>query len=133
MYNGYVLKLGDSVVPTSYITAGGYKVVTDARLEASAERDADGALWRDVMPHKPSHLEVTFKPLNNNDMRLLMGVLHGALSVEAERKVQVNFYSPEFDEYRTELMYVPDFSPVPDIITEDDILYQELTLEFIGY
>lgn len=135
-YQGYLLKVGNTVFPTSYIEGKSYKATPEQTMEWEANRDATGWLWRDTVDHKPSKIEFETVPqLTNADMLVIHNLLEAAWTDKKQRKLSVTFYNTESDSYATEEMYMPDVEyPIYSVDNENMVVtYEKLRYAFIGY
>ena len=54
-YAGFLIKFGNTVMPNEYLQE--YITTPNRRLEASAERDQNGNLWRDTLPNQKTNIK----------------------------------------------------------------------------
>lgn len=135
-YAGYLIKVGDYIIPTKYLALESYKVTANLRQDLDPFRDANGDLTRNVVPNMPSKIEIKTPYLYARDMEVLMAGLRANYTVPAEKKASVTFYCPDTDSYKTENMYCPDFDFEYYRIEPSNFdmsLYKPFTLKFIGY
>lgn len=135
-YQGYLLKVGNTVFPTSYIQGKTYKATPDQAMEWEAARDATGWLDRDTVQHKPSKIEFeTIPHLTNADMRALHELFQTEWTDELQRKASITFYNTRTDDYQTEEMYLPDIEyPIYSVDNDNMVVtYESIRFAFIGY
>jgi hypothetical protein len=135
-YQGYLLKVGSKVFPTSYIQGKTYKATPDQTMEWEAARDATGWLDRDTVQHKPSKIEFeTIPHLTNADMRALHELFQTEWTDELQRKASITFYNTRTDDYQTEEMYLPDIEyPIYSVDNDNMVVtYESIRFAFIGY
>lgn len=134
-FNGYLLKLGGSTFPLEYIYKESYKVTPNRRQDLDPKRDETGKLHRNTLEHTATTIQLTTKPMWNNDMDALMRFIRDSYSNSLEKKVSVNYFSPDTNSYETGNFYVPDVEFNINMVdtTNNKILYASTTIEFIEY
>lgn len=134
-YKGYLLKMGADEFPLSFVYANSYTITPNRRLDVNPSTNANGVLERSVLSHRPSTISFQTKPMWNTELAQLMGFLNEHYSNEAEKRLTIEHYCPDIDDYKTADFYVPDISFPINMIDQKNksILYNEFTLEFIGY
>lgn len=134
-FNGYLIKMGADVFPLSFVYKNSYSITPNRRQDVDPTRNANGVLERNVLDHMPSTISFQTKPMYNNDLNELMTFIRNHYSVEKEKKVVLEYYCPDIDDYKTGEFYLPDISfPIDMVDTENKrILYREFQLEFIEY
>lgn len=134
MYNGYLLKIGNYIVPTDkYIKADSYSVTRQIQ-DLDSYRDADGVLHRTALEHVP--IKVDFETpamLTNSQFSKLMANISANYIVPSERKVTATVYVPELDDYITQDMYIPDIQASIYGNYEGVIHYNAIRIALIGY
>lgn len=143
-YNGYLIKLGGAngdIFPESYMYRDSYK----ARLEAQdldSGRNANGVLKRNVLSHVSAVVSFSLKPAHEDVFSDAMALIrkHYTTSpnsdgIYVERKLSMQFFCPEYDKYFTKTVYLatPDFTIMQTYHKPNDLRYDAMTLEFIGY
>lgn len=136
-FSGYLIKVGSPGVeiPLQYMRAETYKVTPNQRLEWSAERDITGVLHRETVPNMPPKIEFRTPLMNNTDISALNTIITNAYTIQAERKLPVEYYDPESDTYKTHDCYMPDVSyEIRNVDNVNNVInYEELRYAFIGY
>ena len=138
-FNGKLveLKTSGSYVnfPLSYMKAESYKVTPDQRMESSAGRSATGVLKRTTCSHTASKIDFTTPPLTNKEVSAINTLLSNAYTDAQERKLDLKYYDPATDSYKTGTFYVPDIDY--DITRVDKstntIHYAGIRIAFIEY
>jgi hypothetical protein len=71
----------------------------------------------------------------NTDMAKFMKLIRDSYAVSKERKLYVNYFSPDTNGYDSGWFYVPDVEYEIDLVNErtDRLLYYPTTIEFIEY
>lgn len=134
-FNGYLIKMGADVFPLSFVYKSSYTVTPNRRQDVDPTRNANGVLERNVLDHMPSTISFQTKPMYNNELNELMTFIRSHYSVEKEKKIVLEYYCPDIDDYKTGEFYLPDISfPIDMVDTKNKrILYREFQLEFIEY
>jgi hypothetical protein len=60
----YCFKFGDYQIPNEYIEEGGYECAPSQRQDVEPWTDANGLTHRNVVPHRKSEVNITFRQLN---------------------------------------------------------------------
>ena len=138
-FSGYLIKVGTGLaaveIPMKYMRYTSYKVTPDQRMEWSAERDTTGVLHRETVANKPPKIEFETPYMTNSDIVALNTLIQGKYTVAAERKLDITYYDPESDSYKTAAVYMPDVDyKIYNVdSTNNKILYEPLRYAFIGY
>lgn len=138
-FNGKLveLKTGGSYVnlPLKYIKAESYKVTPNQRMEASANRATTGLLHRNTVSHTSSKIELNTPPITNKEANAIHTLLSNAYTDNLQRKLDIRYYDPTSDSYKTGTVYVPDIDY--NIIRIDSnlnvIYYDSVRIAFIEY
>lgn len=111
-FNGKLIELKTNgswvVFPTTYVKAESYKVTPHQRMEVSANRSADGHLVRNTVDHTASKIEFNTINLTNSDVKTINNMFSSAFTNSKERKLEVRYYDPVTDTYKTGDFYMPD-------------------------
>ena len=133
-FNGYLIKLGGTeVLPMDYMKAEGYKVTPNQRMESEAKRDITGYLHRTTVQHTASKIEFNTPVLTNVQANAMMSMIRNHWTSVAERKIYLEYYDPEFDEYKTGEFYTPDIDFPINRVDGNLIYYNEIRIAFIEY
>lgn len=138
-FQGYLIKVGTgnsaTEIPLRFMRAETYSVTPDQRMEWSAERDITGVLHRDTVENMPPKIEFKTPLMTNKDIVQLNTIIQGAFTNQRERKLQIEFYDPESDSYKTWECYMPDVQyQIRNVdVARNIVNYQELRFAFIGY
>ena len=138
-FNGKLieLKVNNSWVefPLKYIKAESYQVTPDQRMESSASRSASGVLKRATCSHTASKIEFNTTALTNTDVKDIQTKLSTAYIDALERKLEIRYYNPATDTYKTGTVYVPDVPyPILRIDRPNAIVYYDsIRYAFIEY
>ena len=132
-YLGYLIKVGNYVIPFKYMKAESYSAYRSVQ-DLDSYRDANGILHRTALDHVPNKVEFeTPAMLTDKSFSELMGNIQSNYLNENERKLLVNMYIPETDSYVEQEMYMPDITPKIFKANKDGIKYSPIRLAFIGY
>lgn len=134
-FNGYLLKMGEDIFPLSFVYKESYKVVPNRRQDLDSSRNANGKLQRNVLDHMSSTISFQTKPMWNDELNELMSFIRSHYSVEKEKKMILEYYCPDVDEYQVGEFYLPDTEyPISRVDLENNkIFYSGFQLEFIEY
>jgi hypothetical protein len=134
-FEGYLIKVGGDEFPLTFVKADSYSIYANRRLDLNPTRAATGKLERTVLDHRASTISFTVRALDNNQLNELMSFLNERYVIESERKLILDYYCPDINDYKTGEFYVPDINfPINTIDYEKKIIhYKEFTLEFIEY
>ena len=134
-FQGYLVKVGDYIIPYKYIKFDSYSVFMSI-TDLDSYRDAYGELHRNALDHKPNKCEFeTPAMLTNDEFATLMTNIRSNYTVASERKANVTLYIPETDSYVTQEMYMPDIKPSIYRYNKHTgkLQYNAIRLAFIGY
>lgn len=132
-YNGFLIKVGDYIIPFKYMKADSYTAYRSIQ-DLDSYRDANGQLHRTALTHVPNKVEfetpamltdVSFTDLMSNIQRNYINV--------NERRASVTMYVPETNSYITQDMYMPDITPQIYHANAKGLKYSPIRLAFIGY
>lgn len=138
-FNGKLveLKTGNNYVEFTpkLMKAESYKVTPNQRMESSANRASTGLLVRTTMAHTASKIDFTTTPLTNSEVNSISTMLSNAYTDSLQRKLDLRYYDPSSDSYKTGTFYVPDIDyeinrvDVPNKV----IHYNPVRIAFIEY
>ena len=134
-YNNYLIKIkgtSDYVIPMQYMIEKTYKG-TYSVLDGDSKRNGNGELVRTVMPHKVAHCSVDFRPLSNVEIGSVMSAIQSRYTKASEKKVEASIWVAEINDYVQAEFYIPDIEFTVKKIENGKVLYEQFTLEFIGY
>lgn len=138
MFNGWLIKFGNVVLPNSFILSDGWESTPNQRLEIDAYRDANALLHRETSKNFKTSLKLNIRNLNLTEMKAFKNVIGLAtlgFNDKKQRKLSVNYWNDETLDYDHAVMYMPDVTYTIHIIDEDekDIEYNSFTIELIEY
>ena len=135
-FSGYLIKLGGSsgdILPMKSIAAESYSATPDQRLESKAARAATGVLYRSTCNHKATKIEIETIPMTNKDLTGLMSLIASRFSDANQRKINLQYYDNETDNYNTGTFYMPDIQYKILRVDGNTIYYDSIRLAFIEY
>ena len=138
-FNGKLveLKTGNNYVelPLKYMQAESYKVTPNQRMESSANRASTGVLIRSTVSHTASKIDFSTPPLTNSDVNALNTLLTNAYTNALQRKLDLRYYDPSSDSYKTGTFYVPDIDyDISRIEKSTNVIhYNPIRIAFIEY
>jgi hypothetical protein len=132
MYQGYLLKIGNYIVPDKYIRADSYSPYVNMQ-DVGAYTDANGYLHRNAVELKVAKVEFeTVAMMTNKTFSEFMKKIQENYLSAKERKVVITAYIPEYDDYVTQTGYLADFTPKIYGTYGGVIHYNPVRLAFIG-
>lgn len=134
-YNGYLLKVGGTVVPLTTIKYETYKITPNQRMDFNATRSTDGYLHRNAVAHTASKIEYETPPMNSIQQSNLMTIFRNAWTSVRERKCTVEYFDPETNSYQSGQFYMPDIQWIIRNVDNDRNLvnYNQCRIAFIEY
>ena len=135
MYKGYLVKVGNSNIPTKYIAESSYYATPAQRQDLDSFRDNKGRLHRDVVENMPSKVEFKLMAgLSEEQVNEVVSIFYRNYTVRAERKALISFYDPSTGQYCEEYMYLKDTKYQLDYIDETGMPYfKEIQYVLTGY
>lgn len=131
------LKTGANYVPfpIKYMKAESYKITPNQRMESSANRASTGVLKRTTVSHTASKIDFDTTVLTNREVNDIHTKLSNAYTDSLQRKLDLRYYDPSSDTYKTGTFYVPDIDF--DIMRIDQstktVHYNSIRFAFIEY
>ena len=138
-FNGKLieLKTGANYIefPLTYMKAESYKVTPNQRMESSANRATTGVLHRATVSHTASKIDFNTPPLTNSEVNAIHTLLSNAYTDSLQRKLDLRYYDPSSDSYKTGTFYVPDVDFEINRIEKsvNRIHYNPIRFAFIEY
>lgn len=134
-FNGSLLKFSGDNFPLKYVFKESYKVTPNRRQDLDPYRDGNGYLHRNTLSHTATTIQFQTKPMWNDQFDQMMNFIRSHYTNTQEKKLQITYYSPDINSYKTGNFYVPDVEYVMDLVdtVKNRILYLSTTLEFIEY
>lgn len=136
-WNGYFLKATatDEIFPMQYIQFDSWDSNPNYREEIKAYRDDyDRSLTRITAPvHKSTFAFSTREDLKLEDREVIKGFFDRAMSIENERKINLEYWNDEDLEYKTGDFYIPNINFKIKVVRGGTLVYNSYKLEFIEY
>lgn len=136
-FKGYLLRAvrTDTIFPNDYILYSSWKSTPNQREEIKAYRDDNTReLYRVTAEGQKSIFQ--FDTINGLSLQDKINIQNFFTSAEIntkERKVQLEFWNEENNQYSIGYFYRPNMEFTIQDISEDDITYSSLTFEFVEY
>lgn len=130
-YQGYLIKVGNTVFPMKYIRAETYKCTPNQRIDQGSDSDATGVLHRNVLPHTRTKIEFETPQMLRGADVLAISTLLGLSG--SRRDVTITYWDHESQSYKTGKCYVPNISYQLMRNTGDDLVYMPIRYAFIEY
>lgn len=138
-YNGYLIKLkggnGAEVIPMKFMKLASYKCTPDQRMESKATRATTGILRRTTVEHKATKIEFETTYITNKDITALNAMLASHFTDALQRRLTIEYYDMETDNYREADCYIPDVDYTIDHVdnVKNIIYYSPVRFAFIEY
>ena len=131
-YDGYLLKIGEYVVPPKYIKAETYSPYVNMQ-DIDPWTDANGYVHRNAIELKALKVEFETPPMMTGaELSAFLTKIKNNYISEKERTFNVTAYIPEYDSYLTQKAYLADFTPVIYGIFNNVIYYNPIRLAIVG-
>lgn len=138
MFNGWLIKFGNVILPNSFILADGWESTPNQRVELYAYRDANVLLHRETSENFKTSLTLNIRPMDLAEMTAFKNVVGLAtleITSKRERRLMVTYWNDEELEYKAAVMYMPDVTYSIHTVNEatNDIEYNPFSIELIEY
>lgn len=130
-YQGYLIKVGDFVIPLEFVKEKTYKAKVNT-IDEDAYNDNTGYLHRTVIQKIPT-VSIETLALNQDEVDMIFNGCRNAYISPKERKAIMSVWVPEFGKYVSQEMYLNDPELTISDIDEGVINYEPFTLTFKGY
>ncbi|MDY3862383.1 MAG: DUF6711 family protein [Ruminococcus sp.] len=130
-YAGFLIKFGNTVMPNEYLQE--YITTPNRRLEASAERDQNGNLWRDTLPNQKTNIKFSTHILFLEDKIKFQNIINSGMVNSVQRKCLVTYWNDETNTYKTGYFYLPDVEYSVLDASGTDIQYSPIAVELVEY
>ena len=130
-YKGYLLKFNNDKMPNSYFTE--YSSTPNQRLDSSAVRDNYANLQRSTYKNYKTSITFTTHILNLEEKITFQNIIKTNMSNAVQRKVSVTYWNDETNKYSTGTFYIPDIEFSVMDATDDNIMYNPISVEMIEY
>ena len=137
-FSGYLIKLGGTggdILPLDYMKIGGYKATPNQRMESEAGRAVTGFLHRTTVEHTSTKIEFETPPMTNTQQAQMMQLIKSHFTNAKERRLTIEYYNEEDDDYAIADVYMPDIEYTINRIDTgtNTIYYDSFRVAFIEY
>lgn len=135
-FNGTLLStpVNGRIFPNKYIELESFDSSPNVREEIKAVRDDyTRDLTRVTASGTKSSFKFTTTVLYLKELKEILDFFTDAEVDHLQRKVQLRYWNDEELDYKTGYFYRPNMTFTKTSVTDDDIEYAPLTLEFIEY
>lgn len=139
-FSGYLIKFTSAngtvtELPLKYMRYETYKITPNQRMDLDPTRDTTGLLHRNALQHTASKVEFQVPRMTNTEMATLMTLIRGNWLNPLARDVNLTYYDPETNGYKSGHFYMPDIQwTIRNVdATHNIINYEETRLAFIEY
>ncbi len=138
MFDGWLIKFGNVVLPNSFILADGWESTPNQRVELDAFRDANVLLHRETSENFKTSLALNIRSMDLAEMTAFKNVIGLAtleITSKRERRLAVSYWNDEELAYKNAIMYMPDVTYSIHTVNEGakDIEYNPFSIELIEY
>lgn len=128
-FQGYLLKINDTVFPNEYIAHGSYTSTPNQRQDLDSYRDAVGVLHRTILGHHVTKIEFNTIMLHLEDKTSLTGLLRN------RDEMRVEYWNDEKNAYSNGNFYCADLKFEIYSVDEEkrDIRYKPIRIALIEY
>lgn len=131
-YNGYLLKLGNYIVPHSILRADTYSAYINMQ-DVDPWTDADGYVHRNAVDLKALKVEFETVPmLTNKTFTEFMSNIRNNFISTVDKSIDITAYIPELDEYVTQRGYMVDITPQIYGVFNGVVNYGQIRFAFVG-
>lgn len=132
-YKGYLLKIGNWIVPMKYMRAETYIALRSGQ-DLDSYRDADGNLHRTAINNFLYKVEFETPPLQTDAFyEELWSNISSQYINPTEKKVLMECYITEIRGYATQYAYIPDVTQTVYSVIDGVVKYNQTRFAFIGY
>lgn len=123
-------------IPMDKIRYETYSITPNQRMDLDTGlRDLTGVMHRNVVSHTATKIEFETVLMKNSELDVLMKSIRDHWLVWLERDVNLRYYDPENDVYKSGHFYMPDIQFVMRNVdsTNSKINYTQVRFAFIEY
>lgn len=131
-FQNYLLKVGDTDI-SKYVDIENYNVTPNQRADLDSGRNGLNILYREVADHYTTKIEFNTVPMESDKMTEFFQALDKAYINERERKVPVTYFDVTTGNYRTAVMYVPNFTIGTKNWNGNILTYKSMRIAFAEY
>lgn len=131
-YYGYLLKLGDYIIPKGIIRADTYSAYINMQ-DIDPWTDADGYVHRNAVELKALKVEFETVPMmTNKTFTDFMSNIQSNFISDIDKSLYITAYIPELDDYVTQKGYMVDITPKIYGVFDDVVKYDSIRFAFVG-
>lgn len=132
-YSGFLLKIGDYIVPDKYIGTQNYSAYINTQT-LDPYTDGDGLLHMSYVSSTPLKIEFTTPNMLTGAefAEFMQQIKRQTIDGNVQRKFYCTAYIPELDDYVTQLSYLADFKPNVYGTYGGTIRYNSISFSIIG-
>lgn len=132
-FGGFLMKAGDFTVPMEFINVKGYSAPVKT-IDEDSYTNNFGVLDRTVLNTIP-FATIEFSSMTDAELDAIMSGFRRNYIVDAERKLRVTLWVPEYGGYVNQDMFIKDPNfPIKEIdLEKNEITYESFSLTFEGY
>lgn len=113
MFDGWLIKFGDVILPNSFLLADGWESTPNQRVEIDAYRDANILLHRETSANFKTKIKLNIRETTLQE-RIALDRVIGLASLPAEekkqRRVRLTYWNDETLEYASGIFYIADIT-----------------------
>lgn len=133
-----VKKAGTSTwvtIPNKYIKLEEYKITPNQMLDLDSYRSETGVLLRNVLSHTATKAEYQTPIISETDLAAMMTIIRNGYTDTKAHTLELKYYVPETQSYKTGTFYVPDIDYTIRQIddTNNKVTYNPVRVAFIEY
>lgn len=135
-FDGRLLILGNDTFPLKYVFKESYTVTPRRVQDLDPYTTEEGLLIRNPVEHEPSTISFQTKPMLNREMNEMMTFIRSHYTNEKRRDLEVTYYCPDRDDYKTGTFYFNQNQEFPiDYVDPENkvIRYMSMQIDFIEY
>lgn len=135
-WNGYLIKsvLTNQVFPDGFMIFDSYECTPNQREEIKAYREENSRLLHRITAEgEKSTFKFTVRSLYLSELEALRNWLYNAEVDHKERKIELEWWDMDTLQYRTSVFYTPNPQFKIKRYDDNNILFNERTIEFIEY
>lgn len=132
-FQGYLIKVGDSIIPSTLIDKASYKGAIHGQ-DLDSHINTNGVLIRKALKNvKPKCEFNTIDGISQTEFyKYIMKPIQNAYTDSIKKECRVSFWVAEINDYITHTCYVPDIEPTIDNHTGNEIFYEPIRIAFIS-
>lgn len=133
-YGGFLVKVGEYIIPQKFIKADSYKAYVNMQ-DIDDYTDANGYLHRNAVELKALKVEFDVRAMltgSENGLEELMSNIRNSYTNSRGRECIITAFIPEYNDYVTQKGYLADFQPQIYGTYGGELHYSSFHMSFIG-